>query len=317
MDTALFVGRRLLLLLFTLLAVSLLIFTLTQLLPGDVATMILGMSATPEDLATLRERLGLNEPFWEQYGLWLGKLLQGDLGISTRFDRPVTELIGDRLANSAILGGLSLAIAVPVGIGCGILAALKPQSAFDQTASSITIFAIALPEFVTGALLIMIFSTWLGWFEPFSALDSSVTGWERVSRFVLPALALSFVILGYILRMVRAEMIRTLQSPFVRTARLKGLKRSTIVFRHALPLAMGPAVTVIALCLGWIAGGLVVVESMFGFPGLGRLLVFAIQNRDVPLIQAISLIVAALYAGGNLLADLVQRWLDPRTRAHG
>lgn len=317
MDTAIFVGRRLLLLLFTLLAVSLLIFTLTQLLPGDVATMILGMSATPEDLATLRERLGLNEPFWDQYALWLGKALHGDLGISTRFDRPVTELIGDRLANSAILGGLGLAIAVPIGIGCGILAALKPQSTFDQAASSITIFAIALPEFVTGAVLIMIFSTWLGWFEPFSALDSTVTGWERVSRFVLPALALSFVVLGYILRMVRAEMIKTLRSPFVRTAELKGLKRRTIILRHALPLAMGPAVTVIALCLGWIAGGLVVVESMFGFPGLGRLLVFAIQNRDVPLIQAISLIVAALYAGGNLLADLVQRWLDPRTREGG
>lgn len=314
MDTAIFVGRRLLLLLFTLLAVSLLIFTLTQVLPGDVATMILGMSATPEDLATLRERLGLNEPFWHQYGLWLGNALHGDLGMSTRFERPVTELIGDRLANSAILGGLGLAIAVPIGIGCGILAALKPQGAFDQTASSVTIFAIALPEFVTGALLIMIFSTWLGWFEPFSALDSTVTGWERVSRFVLPALALSFVVLGYILRMVRAEMIKALRSPFVRTAQLKGLKRRTIILRHALPLAMGPAVTVIALCLGWIAGGLVVVESMFGFPGLGRLLVFAIQNRDVPLIQAISLIVAALYAGGNLLADLVQRWLDPRTR---
>jgi peptide/nickel transport system permease protein len=314
MDTAIFVVRRLLLLLFTLLAVSLLIFTLTQVLPGDVATMILGMSATPDDLATLRERLGLNEPFWDQYALWLGKALHGDLGISTRFDRPVTELIGDRLANSAILGGFGLAIAVPIGIGCGILAALKPQSSFDQTASSITIFAIALPEFVTGALLIMIFSSWLGWFEPFSTLDSTVTGWARVSRFVLPALALSFVVLGYILRMVRAEMIKTLRSPFVRTAELKGLKRRTIVLRHALPLAMGPAVTVIALCLGWIAGGLVVVESMFGFPGLGRLLVFAIQNRDVPLIQAISLIVAALYAGGNLLADLAQRWLDPRTR---
>jgi peptide/nickel transport system permease protein len=316
MENALFVTRRVAYLVLTLLAVSAMIFTITQLLPGDVATMILGMSATPEDLVTLRRKLGLDRPVLMQYFLWLGNFLRGDLGVSNRFGLPVADLLADRLRNSAILGGIGLLIAVPAGLVLGVFAGLRPGRPLDVAASSATLFAIAMPEFVTSAVLIIVFSTWLGWFPPFSSIEPGMGLIRTVQALLLPAVALSFGILAYILRMVRIGTIEVMDSPFVRTAILKGMPRRTVVIRHALPTALGPAITVVALCLGWVAGGLVIVESMFGFPGLGRLLLFAIQSRDVPLIQPISLIIAGIYAIGNMLADIAQRVLDPRTR-HG
>jgi peptide/nickel transport system permease protein len=309
-----FVLRRLAMLVATLFAVSVLIFTLTQVLPGDVATMILGMSATPEDLATLRRQMGLNRPAVIQYADWLAAVLGGDLGVSTRFKQPVTALLGDRLVHSAKLAGVGLLIAIPGGVLLGVVAGLRHGRITDHVLSAVTLFGAAMPEFVTGAVMILLFSTWLGWFPPFSAIEAGMGVWQQVHRLVLPAIALNLVILAYVLRMMRASMIQVMASPYVLAAVLKGLPRRTVIVRHALPTALGPTITVMALSIGWMFGGLVIVESMFGYPGLGRLLVFAMQNRDVPLIQAICLVVAAIFALANLLADVLHRVLDPRTR---
>ena len=308
-----FVLRRLAFLVATLFAVSVLIFALTQVLPGDVATMILGMSATPEDLATLRRQMGLERPAVIQYLDWLASVLKGDLGVSTRFKQPVTALLGERLMNSAKLAGVGLVFAIPGGILLGILAGLMHGRLADHVLSAVTLFGAAMPEFVTGALMIVVFSTWLGLFPPFSDIDAEMGLLQQTHRLVLPAIALNLVILAYLLRMTRASMIEVMASPYVLAAVLRGLPQRVVVLRHALPTALGPTLTVMALSVGWMAGGLVIVESMFGYPGLGRLLVFAIQNRDVPLVQAISIVVATIYALANLLADVLQRLLDPRT----
>lgn len=312
MPVLMFLLRRLVLLGVTLLAVSVLIFSITQLLPGDVATMILGMSATPEDLATLRRQLGLDQPAVTQYLRWLGSLLQGDLGVSTRFRRPVVEILAEPIARSAVLAGAGVLFAVPLGVGLGLACALRRGGLLDQVVSAITIFAAAMPEFVTGGLMIVVFSSWLGWLPPFVTIGPAESAWQAMVELFMPVAALSLVILGYILRMMRASAIEVLESPFVKAAILKGLGRGRIILVHVLPLSLGPTLSVIALSVGWMAGGLVIVESLFGYPGIGRLLVFAIQNRDVPLLQAITLLVAALYAVANLAADLAQRTLDPR-----
>jgi peptide/nickel transport system permease protein len=314
MSLLVFVGRRLALLVVTLFAVSVLIFTLTQVLPGDVATMILGMSATPEDLATLRRQMGLNRPAVVQYVDWLTAVLTGDLGVSTRFKQPVTALLGDRLWNSAKLAAVGLLFAIPSGVLLGVEAALRRGRLTDYALSAVALFGAAMPEFVTGAVMILLFSTWLGWFPPFSAIEAGMSAWEQLHRLVLPAVALNLVILAYVLRMMRVSMIQVMASPYVLAAALKGLPRRIVIVRHALPTALGPTLAVMALSLGWMFGGLVIVESMFGYPGLGRLLVFAMQNRDVPLLQAICLVVATGYALANLLADVLHRVLDPRTR---
>jgi peptide/nickel transport system permease protein len=307
-----FVLRRLALLLLTLFAVSVLIFSITQILPGDVATMILGMQATPQDLATIRAQLGLDQPAIVQFGRWLGGVLQGDLGVSTRFQRPVVEILGPPLKNSLVLATAGILFAVPLGLALGLVCALRRNSPLDYAISSVSIFAAAMPEFVTGGLMIIVFSTWLGWLPPFAGSGSARTLAQSVSELILPVLSLSLVILAYILRMMRASVTEVLDSPFVKAALLKGLDRRRVIVFHVLPVALGPTLSVIALCIGWMAGGLVIVESLFGYPGIGRLLVFVIRNRDIPLLQAISLIVAAVYAFANLAADLGQRMLDPR-----
>jgi len=308
----LFFGRRIALLLLTLWAVSILIFAVTQLLPGDVATMILGMSATDEDLATLRRQLGLEQPAVLQYLHWLGALVQGDLGISLRFQRPVAEVLRQPLLNSAILGIAGTLFAMPLGIGLGVISALKRGGIFDRIVSGISLFAAAMPEFVTGGILIVVFSSWAAGDPAFAGGTDHPSLGQRIAELIMPVLSLSFVIVAYILRMTRASVIETLDSDFVRAAMLKGISWPRIIFRHVLPVSLGPTLQVIALSVGWIASGLVVVESLFGISGIGRLLVFAIQNRDIPLLQTICLIVAGVYALANMAADLGQRALDPR-----
>lgn len=310
-----FLCRRLVLLVFTLLAVAVLIFTITQLLPGDVATMILGMNATPEDLETLRRQLGLDQPPVMQFLGWLGGVLHGDFGMSTRFHRPVTDVLAEPLAKSALLAAAGASVAIPTGIVLGLLCALRRNSLFDQVVSGITIFAAAMPEFVTGGLLIVIFSTGLGWLPPFASAAANKPLLEVAAELVLPVASLSLVILAYILRMMRASAIEVLDSEYVKAAILRGLSRPHVILSHVLPIAMGPTLAVIALSIGWLAGGLIIVESLFGYPGIGRLLVFAIQNRDMPLLQAITLVIATVYALANLGADTIHRMLDPRVAA--
>jgi peptide/nickel transport system permease protein len=307
-----FLTRRLVLLLFTLFAVAVLIFTITRLLPGDVATMILGMSATPEDLATLRTQLGLDQPAVVQFMHWFADIAAGNFGMSMRFQRPVSEVLSEPLLRSAILGLAGAVIAVPLGLGLGLLCGLRKGSWIDKAVSSISIFAAAMPEFVTGGLFIVIFSSWLGWLPAFASSSDNQSISREISELIMPVMSLSLVILAYILRMARASVIETLNSEYVKAARMKGISQTRLITHHVLPISLGPTLQVIALSMGWMASGLVVVESLFGIPGIGRLLVFAIQNRDIPLLQAIALIVAATYAMANLLADLGQRLLDPR-----
>jgi len=314
-DTLSFLTRRVALLLGTLLAVAILIFAITRLLPGDVATMILGMSATKEDLATLREQLGLNQPALVQFTHWLFGIFHGDLGMSTRFQRPITEVLREPLEKSAVLCLVGTAFAVPVGVGLGLLSGLKKNSVFDKAVSSLSVFAAAMPEFVTGGFFIVFFSSWLGWLPAFASTSGNRSLGQQAAELIMPVLSLSLVIIAYILRMTRASVIDTLESDYIKAAMLKGISRRRLLLHHVLPISMGPTLQVIALSVGWMASGLVVVESLFGISGIGRLLVFAIQNRDVPLLQAIALIVAATYAIANLMADLGQRLLDPRVAA--
>ncbi len=311
-DTFSFLARRLVLLLGTLFAVAILIFSITRLLPGDVATMMLGMSATKEDLETLRQQLGLNQPALWQFTHWLTGMFHGDLGMSLRFQRPIIEVLKEPLEKSVILCLAGTAFAIPIGVGLGLLSGLRKDSFFDKIVSSICVFAAAMPEFVTGGFFIVIFSSWLGWLPAFASASENHSIGQEIASLVMPVLSLSLVIIAYILRMTRASVADTLESDYIKAAMLKGISRRRLLIHHLLPISLGPTLQVIALSVGWMASGLVVVESLFGISGIGRLLVFAIQNRDIPLLQAIALIVAATYAIANLLADLGQRLLDPR-----
>jgi peptide/nickel transport system permease protein len=309
-----FLIRRLALMGFTLLVISIAIFGITQLLPGDVATSILGNQATPEDLATLREQLGLNRPVVERYLDWLGGIAHGDWGTSLALGTPVGPLLMERLGKSVILAAGAIAIGVPLAIALGIGAGLTHGRVSDYLITVGTLVAVSLPEFVTGSALIVVFASWLHLLPPSSLVAPGAGALETLRGLVLPCLTLTLVMLAHTARMTRVSMIEVLDSSYIRTAVLKGLPWREVILRHALRNALLPTITVIAMNIGWLIGGLVVVESVFGYPGLGRLLIDAIRNRDVPLIQAIALLVAAIYAFSNLAADLLYARLDPRIR---
>jgi peptide/nickel transport system permease protein len=302
------------LVLVTLLVVSITIFSITQLLPGDVATSILGQQATPEDLATLREQLGLNRPAYVRYVEWLGSFVQGDMGTSLRLDMPVAALISQRLGRSLVLAGLAFAVAVPLAIGLGVIAGIKRDSLADHIISVSTLGAVSMPEFVSGAVLIVVFSSWLHLLPPSSLVDPGAGFVESLRFLILPAATLMLVMLAHTARMTRLSVVEVLDSNYVRTAVLKGLRWRDVVLRHTLKNALLPSITIVAMNVGWLLGGLIVVETVFSYPGLGRLLIEAIQSRDVPLLQAITLLVAAAYTLSNLAADLLYGWLNPRIR---
>ena len=309
-----FLVRRLTFMLFTLWLVSAITFGITQLLPGDVASAILGQQATPEDLASLRAEMGLDRPVLVRYAEWLGDAVRGDFGDSLRMNVPVAPLVLERLQRSLALGGLAFVLAIPIALGLGVLAGLYKDKLPDYVISIGTLVAVSLPEFVTGAVLILIFATWLH-VLPATSMAATMLPWYRAFPYlILPAATLTLVMLAHTARMTRASMIDTMTSAYVRTATLKGLPRWKVVTRHALRNALVPSITVIALNTGWLIGGLVVVENVFGYAGLGRLLIEAIQDRDVIVLQAVTLIIAAIYALANLGADLLYTRLDPRIR---
>lgn len=309
-----FLGRRLALMVFTLFVISIAIFAITQLLPGDVATSILGNQATPEDLATLRAQLGLNQPAPVRYLEWLEGIARGDWGTSLALDTPVGPLLLQRLDRSLVLAALAFLIGVPLAIGLGVLAGVCRDRLPDHLISIGTLVAVSLPEFVTGSVLIVVFASWLHLLPPSSLIDPNADALQSLKSLVLPAVTLTLVMLAHTARMTRASMIEVLGANYIRTAILKGLPWREVVVRHALKNALLPTITVIAMNVGWLIGGLIVVESVFGYPGLGRLLIDAIHNRDVPLLQAIALLVSAVYACSNLIADLLYAQLNPRIR---
>lgn len=307
--------RRLALLVLTLLLTSLLIFALTQLLPGDVARLILGRDARPEALEQLRVELGLNAPPAEQYVNWLGDFVRGDWGNAfTSGNAPIRPLVIERLGNSLRLALVTLLISIPISILLGVIAGLRENTWVDSLISVLTLSVVGLPEFVTGIVLINVFALGLGWFPASATASPDAPFLEQISQLILPAIAATFVLMAYIVRMTRAGVIDELKKPYVRTAILKGLPTRTVIFKHVLRNALLPTITVIALSFGWLIGGLIVIENVFSYPGLGRLMTAAVERKDIPLMQAVVMVIIFFFAIANLLADLAYALLNPRIR---
>lgn len=310
-----YILRRIVLLLFTMLVTSALIFGLTQLLPGDIARLSLGRDASQVALELERERLGLNDPLPQQYISWLGGFITGDWGQSfNRGNPPVRPLVMARLVNTLRLAAMTLAISIPASILLGVLAALKENTWIDSLISVFSLSVVGLPEFVTGVLLINIFAHGLGWFPATTVItgDFTLGDWLRV--LVLPAITATLVLLGYVSRMTRAGVIDELKKPYVRTAVLKGLPPRQVIFKHVLRNALLPTITVIAISIGWLIGGLVIIEEVFNYPGLGRELVAAVKAKNIPVIQAIVMLIVFFFAVSNLIADILYGLLNPRIR---
>jgi peptide/nickel transport system permease protein len=313
--SAAYLARRLAAILVVLLIVSLTVFAITQILPGNAAVMILGEYATPEQLRALELQLGLNQPWYLQYWRWFSGILTGDWGMSMRLSQPVAALIAEAFWRSAALALVSLATVTLIAIPLGVLAALKRGTLVDLVVGLFAYVGTALPEFVTATLLLVFLSgpdrgfLPAGGFAPFSqGLGAAI------SYVILPAATLSLILTAHIARQVRSEMSDVLGSDYIRAARLKGLSERRVVMHHALRNAMAPAVAVISLDVGYLLGGILVVEEVFAWPGLGRLIIYALQNRDLPVIQAATLVLAFTYAISNLISDLVIAKLDPRVR---
>jgi len=314
MRTLAFVARRLLLVALVMVVVSVLIFAIIQLLPGDVAVMILGTSATPQDLAALRVRLGLGRPAALRYADWIGGAVRGEWGTSLLYQVPVRPLVLERLRQSAVLAVLALGVAVPLSIGLGVLSALRKNRLLDQLVGLVTLVSVSLPEFISGSVLILILAFRFPLFPPSSLIDPKAGLATIAPSLVLPTLTLVLALLAHMTRMTRASMIEVLDTPYVRAARLRGLRPRRVILRHALRNALLPTVGIVAINVGFLLGGIVVVETVFAYPGLGRLLVDAVNHRDVPVIQMAALVVAVSYALANLAADVVYAYLDPRIR---
>ena len=309
-----YVVRRLAIVLLTLLISSALIFIVTQVLPGDAARAVLGRFATPQALANLRATLGLDRPLVMQYGSWLVRYVQGDWGLSLSTGESVFRLVAGRLRNSGMLALVAFLMYVPLGILLGLFSALRRGKLTDQIISIASLAFIGLPEFVTGLLLIALFALRLSWLPAASDIRPDAGFLTALPRLILPAITVSLVSLAYITRMTRASTTQVLSTDYIRTAYLKGLHPARVMFSHVLRNSLLPTVTVIAVGIGWLIGGLIVTESLFGYPGLGRLLLFAIQRRDLPLLQAITLLLVVVFSVSNLLADIIYALLNPRIR---
>jgi len=312
-----YLARRVLYMVFTLWLVTLLVFLLTHLLPGNVAVMILGQYQNVEQLRALEAKLGLNDPLPVQYWRWLRGILHGDLGTSIVMDRPVAPILWERIERSAPVAIAALLVTAIVGIVLGTVAAVHENRPVDHAVSVVSFLGISVPEFFWGIVLILVVA---GYFEllPSSGYVPPTTdplGW--LARLVLPVTTLALTLVAHTSRLTRSSMLDVLRSQYVRAARARGLPERSVVYRHALRNGLLPTVTVLAGNFGWLMGGLVVVETVFAFPGLGGLLVFAIQQRDIPLVEAAIVVIAGLYAVANLAADVAYTYLDPRIRYSG
>lgn len=306
------VAQRLALGLLTLFIVSLIIFLGIELLPGDLTTEILGQGATPETVAAFRKELGLDLPPHTRYIEWLGGVLQGDFGKSLANQREISELIGVRFANTLFLAAIAAIISVPLAVTLGVLAALYRNSLFDRSINVVTLSSISFPEFFVAYILILFLAVMAGVFPSISNVSADLGFWERVYRCMLPALTLTLVVVAHMMRMTRASIINLLASPYIEMANLKGLSRSRIVVHHALPNALAPIINVIVINLAYLVVGVVIVEVVFVYPGLGQLFVDSVIKRDVPVVQASCLIFAATYILLNLTADVLSILSNPR-----
>lgn len=314
MSLSALIARRLLIGLGTVLFVSLIVFIGTEILPGDVAQAILGQGATPEALANIRDRLGLEAPAHLRYLRWFGTLLTGDLGTSLANGRPIAELISERAGNTFLLAGLTAAIAVPLSVGLGLLAASKPSGIVDRAISTVSLTLISIPDFLVAVILVSIFAVQLSWLPALATFRASSDFWQVAKALVLPVTALSFTVTAHMARMTRTAVFNVLSSPFVEMAILKGMPKWRILLRHALPNALAPIVNVIALNLAYLISGIVVIETMFNFTGLGKLTVEAVATRDIPLVQACAMIFCSAYVLLNMMSDVISILSNPRLR---
>jgi len=301
-----FLTRRLLLTLPVLLGVATLVFSLIHLIPGDPAQAMLGETASPQDVAELRERLGLDRPLMAQYGSFLGGVLHGDLGTSLRTREPVTTMIAERMPATAELAVAAMLVALVVSIPLGVAAAVWRGTVIDHGAMTAALLAVSIPNFWLGPLLAIVFSIELGWLP--------ISGRGTLAHLVLPAVSLGAALAAILARMTRATLLEELREPYVQAARARGVSRTRAVLRHALRNSLIPVVTIVGLQFGAVLTGAVITETVFAWPGVGRLLVQSIGFRDYPLVQGCILLIAVTYVGVNLLTDLVYGVLDPRIR---
>lgn len=301
-----YIIRRLLITLLVLLGITIIIFTMVRLIPGDPAIVMSGQDATKEQIELVRARLGLDKHPVEQYFIFAGNLLQGDMGVSTRTGLPVTKEIMHRLPNTVLLATAAMLIAIVLGISAGIVAGIKQYSVFDYLSMLLALFGLSMPVFWLGLMLMLLFSIKLGWFP--------ATGADSLKHLILPAFTLGVASTAIIARMTRSSMLEVIRLDYVRTARAKGLTERLVILRHALKNALIPVVTVIGLQMGILLGGTVLTEIVFAWPGIGRLLVEAILARDYPVVQGVVLVIAAMFIVVNLVVDIIYVYLDPRIR---
>jgi peptide/nickel transport system permease protein len=306
--------KRLALGVFLIWVVSLVIFAMTQILPGDAAEMRLGQDATPETLAALRHELGLDRPAYVQYGLWLSRLVTGDLGLSVAGGATISSLIGNRIGNTFFMASIVTVIAVPLSVAIGLLAAMHPGGLIDRVVTSVTLGLVAVPDFLIALVLILFVSVQLGLFPAVSYLSGTEDIFQTLRALALPILTLITAVASQMIRMTRAGVLNVLNSPYIEMAILKGVPRRRIILRHALLNAIGPIVNIIALNLAYLVGGVVVVETIFSYPGLAKLMVDGVQNRDMPVVQACAMIFCSTYILLLLVADMASILSNPRLR---
>ena len=308
------IAQRLGIALITLVIVSFAVFFATAMLPGDVAQVLLGQAATPEAVAGLRHAMGLDQPALQRFLSWLLGLLHGDFGISYVNNMPVAQLIGDRLINSLKLAAVTTVVSVPISLLLGIGAAMWRGSIFDRMVTVLTISVISIPEFMVATLAVLVFAVWLGWL-PALSYGAEVGSWSQMLKaYAMPVITLSFVVSAQMIRMTRAAVIETINTPYVEMALLKGASRPRMVFRHALPNALGPIANAMALSLSYLVGGVIIVETIFNYPGVAKLMGDAVSTRDLPLIQSCAMIFCFSYLLLTTLADLVAILSNPRLR---
>ena len=309
-----YVLKRLLLVVPTLLLISVIVFSLIRLIPGDVVVLMFEEKAYAKDLDALRAKLGLDKPLYVQYFSWIGQVAQGNLGESLWTKRPVLEEITRRLPVSLELGAMAITVSLCLGLPIGVLAAIRQDTMKDYTTRSVAIFGLSVPQFWKATLVVVLPSIWFGWAPPLQFTPFSVNPWQHLSQFILPAIILGIAPGAGIMRLTRALMLEVLRQDYIRTAWSKGMQEQRVVLKHALKNAVIPVVTVVGIQIIQIASGTVIIETIFGLPGMGRFLVDAAFQRDYPVVQGVNLLIASLIVLVNLLVDMTYAYLDPRIR---
>lgn len=298
----------------TLLAVSVLIFAATEILPGDVASAVLGQGATPETLAVFRKELGLDRPATTRYLEWFWGAIRGDLGVSMTNKRAILEEVAPRFRNTMFLASFAALIAVPLSVGLGIVSAINEGKLIDRAANVLSLMTISVPEFFIAYVLILVFAVQLDWFPSLATVNSDMGLFEKLYVAALPAVTLTLLVTAHMLRMTRASVLSVMSQPYIEMAFLKGMRRTRVIVKHALPNAAGPIITVVALNLAYLIVGVVVIEVVFVYPGIGQLMVDAVSKRDLPVVQACGLIFAGAFIVLNTLADILAILVNPRLR---